>query len=164
VTLLFVLPFLDRSPRMGARNRPLPLAVGVTAVVGIGYLTAMGFAGAKPYGQAVPVPNRALTSSETRGLYLYAERDCAYCHQIDGQGGRRAGPDLSNIVNKGRTREYLARYIRDPQSITPTSSMPKYPLPDADLEALADFILALDLTKHGTRTVSRDDALAREVK
>jgi ubiquinol-cytochrome c reductase cytochrome b subunit len=164
VTLLFVLPFLDRSPRMGARNRPLPLAVGVTAVVGIGYLTAMGFAGAKSYGQTVVVPNRALTASETRGLYLYAERDCAYCHQIDGQGGRRAGPDLSNIVNKGRTREYLARYIRDPQSITPTSSMPKYPLPDADLEALADFILALDLAKHGTRTVTRDEALAREVK
>ena len=164
VTLLFVLPFMDRSPRMGARNRPLPLAAGVTAIVGIAYLTAMGFAGAKPYGQTVLVPNRALTASETRGLQLYADRDCAYCHQIDGQGGRRAGPDLSNIVNKDRTREYLARYIRDPQSITPTSSMPKYPLPDGDLEALADFILALDLATHGTRTVTRDEALAREVK
>ena len=164
VTLLFVLPFLDRSRRIGVRNRPLPLAVGVTVVVGIGYLTAMGFAGAKPYGQTVPVPNRALTASERRGLQLYADRDCAYCHQIDGDGGRRAGPDLSNIVNKGRTREYLARYIRDPQSISPTSNMPKYPLPEADLGALADFMLSLDLAKHGTRTVTREQALGREVK
>ena len=31
------------------------------------------------------------------------------------------------MVAKDRTREYLARYIRDPQSINPTSIMPKYP-------------------------------------
>src|SRR5688500_1706583 len=138
VTLLFALPFLDRSKRFGLRNRPLPLAVGVTGIVGIAYLTAMGFAGAKPYGQTFPVPNRPLTATETRGLYLYAERDCAYCHQIDGRGGRRAGPDLSNMVVKDRTRDHLVRYIRDPQAVDPNSVMPKYPLPEPDLQGLAD--------------------------
>ncbi len=161
VTLLFALPFLDRSRRMGARNRPLVLAVGVTGVVGIAYLTAMGFAGAKPYGQTIPVPDRSLTATEQRGLFLYADRDCAYCHQISGQGGHRRGPDLSNMVAKDRTREYLARYIRDPQSVSPTSVMPKYPLPDADLNALAEFLLALDRTP---KSVTRDQALAQGVK
>src|SRR5688572_19193290 len=35
LTSLIVLPFLDRSRRFGMRNRPLPLAVGVTVIVGI---------------------------------------------------------------------------------------------------------------------------------
>jgi ubiquinol-cytochrome c reductase cytochrome b subunit len=107
------------------------------------------------------VPERPLTATEQRGLFLYADRDCAYCHQIDGQGGRRAGPDLSNMLAKDRTRDYLARYIRDPQSISPTSVMPKYPLPDADLQALADFLLALDRTP---KSVTREQALAQGVK
>ena len=162
VTLLFTLPFFDRSARVGLRNRPLPLAAGVTAIVGITYLTAMGFAGARPYGQTVPVPDRALTATETRGLFLYADRDCAYCHQIDGRGGRRAGPDLSNMVAKDRTRAYLAQYIRDPQSISPTSSMSKYPLPQPDLDALADFLLSLDFSKHDVKTVTRAQALGED--
>jgi len=162
VTLLFALPFLDRARRFGWRNRPLPLAIGVTAIVGIAYLTAMGFASAKPYGQTVLVPDRPLTAIETRGLYLYADRDCAYCHQINGTGGHRAGPDLSNIVAKERTREYLVQYIRDPQSISPTSNMPKYPLPENDLDSLADFLLSLDFSKHNGKTITRAQALGQD--
>src|SRR5206468_1780537 len=162
VTLLLALPFLDRrSKRLGTRNRPLPLAVGCTVVVGIIYLTCMGFAGAKPYGQSILIPDRPLSASEQRGLYLYADRECAYCHQINGQGGHRAGPDLSNEVAKHRTQDYIARYIHNPQSINRTSIMPKYDLSDADLHALADFILALD---HPSKLVTRAQALGEERK
>jgi ubiquinol-cytochrome c reductase cytochrome b subunit len=161
VTLLFALPLLDRSRRMGARNRPLPLAVGVTAIIGIAYLTAMGFAGAKPYGKVIRVPDRELTSIESRGLRLYVDRECSYCHQINGQGGIRRGPDLSNMVAKGRSREYLAAYIKNPQAIDPSSPMPKYDLPPDDLNALADFLLSLNRTG---RTVTREQALAQGVK
>jgi quinol-cytochrome oxidoreductase complex cytochrome b subunit len=161
ITLLFALPFLDRSKRTGVRNRPLPLAIGMTAIVGIAYLTTMGFAGAKPYGQTIALPDRPLTASENRGLYLYVDRECSYCHQIDGQSGHRGGPDLSNMVAKQRSREHLARFIRNPQAINRTSIMPKYDLPEADLNALADFILALD---HPTKTITREQALAGGVK
>jgi ubiquinol-cytochrome c reductase cytochrome b subunit len=162
VTLLFALPFLDRrSKHLGTRNRPLPLAVGCMVVVGIAYLTCMGFAGAKPYGQTFLIPDRALSTSEQRGLYLYADRECAYCHQINGTGGRRVGPDLTNEIAKHRTGDFIAQYIHNPQSINRTSIMPKYDLPDSDLHALADFILALD---HPTKTVTRAEALGENGK
>jgi mono/diheme cytochrome c family protein len=162
IALLFALPFLGRSRRLGARNRPLPLAAGVTVMVGLTYLTVMGFAGAKPHGQTFQIPDRALSATETRGLYLYADRDCAYCHQINGQGGRRVGPDLANATAKHRTPDYLARYIKNPQAINGTSIMPKYDLPDRDLSALADFILSLDSRQ--MKTVSRAQALAKGVQ
>jgi quinol-cytochrome oxidoreductase complex cytochrome b subunit len=162
---LFALPFIGRrSSHLGVKNRPLPLALGTTAIVGIVYLTCMGFAGAKPYGQTILVPDRQLSASETRGLYLYTERQCAYCHQIDGQGGRRAGPDLSNVVPKHRTPDYLMRYIHDPQSINRTSIMPKYDLPQQDLASLADFLLSLDFGKYAQKTVTRDEALKLGVR
>ena len=163
VGLLFALPFINRPKRLGTANRPIPMALGVTAIIGITYLTFTGFAGAKPYGQTVVVPDRTLTASETRGLQLYANRECAYCHQIDGQGGHRVGPDLSNEIAKHRSADYLARYIKNPQSISSTSIMPKYDLPDADLQSLADFILALDFSKYNEKTVTRAEALEQEM-
>jgi cbb3-type cytochrome oxidase cytochrome c subunit len=152
-------PFIGRSRLLGAANRPLPLAVGVTAVVGIVYLTVQGFEGIQPYGQIIPVPDRPLTPSERRGLYLYADRECAYCHQIKGRGGHRVGPDLANIVAKHRTREYLARYIKDPQALKPSAIMPKYDLPQADLDALADFVLSLNFSRYPMKIVTRKEAL-----
>ncbi|HVM50944.1 MAG TPA: cytochrome b N-terminal domain-containing protein [Candidatus Acidoferrum sp.] len=159
LVLLFALPFLGRNRRLGVANRPLALAVGVTGIVGVVYLTAQGFAGVRAYGQVIPVPNRALSATEKRGLFLYADRDCAYCHQINGVGGHRVGPDLANMAAKRRSKEYLARYIKDPQAIKPTAIMPKYDLPQADLDALADFVLSLDFSRYAMKAESREDAL-----
>jgi quinol-cytochrome oxidoreductase complex cytochrome b subunit len=164
IALLFALPFLGKPGQLGVRNRPVPLAIGVTVIVGIVYLTMMGFAGAKPYGDTIPAPNRPLSASERRGLFLYAERECAYCHQINGQGGHRVGPDFSNTISKGRTRDYLMRYIKDPQSINRTSVMPKYDLPEADLGALADFLMSLDFSKHGMKSIPREEAMKQDVR
>jgi ubiquinol-cytochrome c reductase cytochrome b subunit len=165
LALLFALPFLGRrSTYLGVKQRPLPLAVGTTMIVGLVYLTCMGFAGAKPYGEIIPVPDRPLSATESRGLYLYADRQCAYCHQIDGKGGHRVGPDLSNMVAKRRSKDYLKQYIHDPQSMNRTSIMPKYDLPDADLAALADFLQSLDFGKYDQKTVTRDEALKLGVK
>lgn len=159
LALLFATPFLGRNRKLGVANRPVALAVGATAIAGIVYLTVMGFEGVRPYGQVIPVPDRPLTSTETRGLFLYADRECAYCHQIKGQGGHRVGPDLSNLVARHRTKTYLARYIKDPQALKSTSIMPKYDLPQADLQALADFLLSLDFSQHPMKIVQRAEVL-----
>jgi quinol-cytochrome oxidoreductase complex cytochrome b subunit len=159
VVLLFAVPFLGKTQASGLAQRPLAMGVGVTCVVGIVYLTLMGFEGARPYGRIIVVPDRPLTVSETRGLRLFVDRDCAYCHQIRGKGGHRTGPDLSNVVAKGRTRDYLVRYIRNPQLVSPTSIMPKYNLPESDLQALADFLLALDFSRNPPKILKREEVL-----
>ncbi|WP_300155133.1 cytochrome b N-terminal domain-containing protein [Solidesulfovibrio sp.] len=159
VTLLFVVPFLGKGRLRGLANQPLCTGVGVTCVIAIVYLTLMGFEGVRPYGKVIPVPDRALTASEKRGLFLYADRECAYCHQIDGKGGHRTGPDMANMTAKHRTQASLADYVKNPQAVSATSIMPKYDLPEADLRALADFILALDFGKHPVRLLSGQDVL-----
>jgi ubiquinol-cytochrome c reductase cytochrome b subunit len=159
IALLLAVPFLGKSRLSRAADRPLAVAVGVSCIIAIIYLTLTGFEGARPYGQIVPVPARQLTASENRGLYLFTDRDCAYCHQINGQGGHRTGPDLANSVARHRSKEYLAKYIKNPQAVSRTSIMPKYNFSDADLQSLADFVLALDFSKYKQKILQRQEIL-----
>lgn len=159
LALLFALPFVGKTQVSAAAQRPLAVAAGVTCVLGVVYLSLMGFEGARSYGQVVLVPDRTLTATEARGLYLFVDRECAYCHQIRGKGGHRTGPDLANVLARSRTREYLAKYMKDPQLVSKTSIMPKYNLPEPDLQALADFLLALDFSKHPGKIVKREEVL-----
>ena len=154
IAALFGLPFLSTG-----RERPLVMATSVSCLIGIAYLTWMGFEGARPYGRIIPIPDRSLTASESRGLYLYADHECAYCHQIRGKGGHRTGPDLSNMSAKHRTRTYLAAYIGNARQVSPLSIMPKYQLPAQDLESLADFVLALDFSRYPEKIVKREEVL-----
>ena len=159
---LFAVPFLGNKWVSKSAQRPLAMSAGVTCIVGIVYMSLMGFEGASPYGRIVLVPDRRLTAAEARGLNLWVDRDCAYCHQVRGKGGHRTGPDMANVVAKGRTRDYLARYIRNPQLVSATSIMPKYNLPESDLQALADFLLALDFSRYPPKILNRKEVLKHE--
>jgi len=161
VLLLLLLPFLGRTELRGPADRPIAAALGVMVLMGIVYLNLMGIAGSKPYGEVIVIPNRQLTSVEMKGLNLWVERDCAYCHRIMGRGapGPREGPDLSNVIAKDRTRDWLLKMIRDPKSISRWTSMPKYDLTEEELKALAEFILSLDFKRHGLRIIPREQAL-----
>ena len=130
-----------------------------TAVVGIVYLTVQGFQGARPYGQIIPVPDRPLTASEERGLFLYADRECAYCHQIDGQGGHRVGPDLANMspsAGRGLPGE-LHQEPAGHQAHVHHAQVRPCLRPTCD--ALADFVLALDFSRYPMKLLQRADAL-----
>ncbi|MBN2124349.1 MAG: cytochrome b N-terminal domain-containing protein [Deltaproteobacteria bacterium] len=162
VLILFALPFLSRSTLRAFADRPLATATGISCIIGIVFLTLMGFAGARPYGTIVTIPDRKLTDLEARGLFVFADRECAYCHHILGKGGRREGPDLSNVVAKDRTRDWLVKYIRDPKALSRWTTMPKYDLSEGELNALAAFVLSLDFDRHRPRTVSREEALGME--
>ena len=77
-----------------------------------------------------------------RGLDLF-RRDCAYCHQVFGQGGHQ-GPPLDRIMSV-RSKEYVKRYIADPQAVLPTARMPKMSdwgtgFGAAELDALAAYL------------------------
>ena len=153
IALLCGLPFL-----LNARRRPIATASAATAVIGALCLAFTAYADSRPYGQRIPVPERPLTASEARGLKLFADLQCASCHQIEGRGGRRIGPDLANCTARKRSRDYLARFIRDPQRARHSTAMPAYNLPESDLRSLADFILALDFSRYPARIVMRDQA------
>lgn len=155
--LLFSLPFLSRSPLRSPADRPLATAIGATCLVGVVYLSLTGMADSKPYGEVVVVPNRELTLVEKQGLEVWVRRDCAYCHNIMGRGGRREGPDLSNVIARDRTKEWLVRFIRDPRSISRWSVMPKYDLSEDELNDLAQLILSLDLARYGLKTIGREE-------
>ena len=154
VILLF-LPFIEKSKFIGMAKRPLATAVGVSGAVVIVYLTITAFAGAHEYGKTLLLPDRQLTMKEERGMKLYVQQDCAYCHQVLGEGGRRVGPDISNLKAKGRTPEYLARFVKDPQAESRFAAMPKYDLKQDELLALADFMLAMDFSETGWRRISK---------
>ena len=118
-----------------------------------------GFGGARPYGDLIRVPDRPLTPTETLGLQAFVKNDCAYCHHIQGRGGRRVGADLANINAKGRRAEYVAAFIKNPQSKSAWSIMPKYDIPEAELKALADFVLSLDFDRHGARAITKEEVV-----
>ena len=69
-----------------------------------------------PLRQHHPGAGPALTPTETLGLQAYVKHECAYCHTIQGRGGLRVGPDLSNIKAKRRTVDYVSAFIKNPQS------------------------------------------------
>jgi ubiquinol-cytochrome c reductase cytochrome b subunit len=155
ILLLILLPFLSRLPHRSPADRPVATAMAVTSLAAIVYLTLMGMEDSRPYSHMVLVPDRKLTTQESEGLKVWFERDCAYCHHILGKGGRREGPDLSNVIAKDRTREWLIRYIRDPKAVKSWTTMPKYDLTEGELTALADFILTLDFDRYEPRIIQR---------
>jgi quinol-cytochrome oxidoreductase complex cytochrome b subunit len=157
LVLLFSVPFLGRSGPGGPR--PLAIAAGVALTVSIVFLTLAGFEGASTYGEIIPVPAGTLSAQQTRGLFLYADKECAYCHQIGGKGGHRTGPDLANMAAKGRKVPDLAKFIKDPQATASTSVMPKYTLPEADANALGAFVLMLG-NDQPKRILKRKDVLS----
>jgi mono/diheme cytochrome c family protein len=76
------------------------------------------------------------------GATIFAESGCTACHTYLGTGSANLGaPDLTDEGTKGRTREYLANYIRDPTQFGNTV-MPKFGFTDEQLDQLAEFLLA----------------------
>lgn len=160
VIILLMLPWISKNDLRGLADRPLATAVGISCIVGIVYLTFMGFSGARSYGKIIPLPDRKLDLSEKAGLKVFVEQECAYCHNINGQGGKVQGPDLANMLAKDRTRDQLMKFIRDPQAVSRWSIMPKYDLDEKDLQAVTSFILALDFDTYSLKIIKREQALA----
>ena len=66
---------------------------------------------------------------------------CVACHSLGGQGGR-VGPALDDIGAK-RDLNYIAKWLKDPQSIKADTTMPKLPLSDEDITELSAFLSSL---------------------
>ena len=60
--------------------------------------------------------------------------------------GGAIGPDLSYVGDARPDREWHVKHFRDPQSVSPGSIMPKFPLTEAELNDLTSYMLSLKRT------------------
>jgi mono/diheme cytochrome c family protein len=89
VTVLFVLPFLDRNPSRHWRRRKLAIGIMSVVVVGMVALTIRAVATTPPQAEGAAVA-ATLPEQIAAGGDLYAVQ-CVECHGPDGEGGRIEG-------------------------------------------------------------------------
>lgn len=154
IFLIFFLPHLDRSPEKEIFKRPVALALGSAFLVAAGYFTFWGWSGSK-YPDMVVLPAPPQATAEIRGARIFAEKNCAFCHQINGNYGRREGPDMLVVGKRKRNPEWLQRFIWNATLFQPGTTMPRYDLPLSDLEALSAYLLALPREKKNWQVISR---------
>ncbi|MEW6544655.1 MAG: cytochrome b N-terminal domain-containing protein [Nitrospirota bacterium] len=132
--LLLFWPFIDRNPARNPIRRPAALAAGAALLVTV--FALLGVSLRDLY--AVPRVDPAVA----RGQAVFARFGCAGCHRVHGEGGA-IGPDLSYEGDARPEREWHLRHFRDPQSVSPGSIMPKFPLTEQELNDLASYMLSL---------------------
>jgi len=141
VTLLFLLPFLDRGPARSPLRRPVASLAATAVLVGVVFLTYKGATAPAPAGRA-PVARAILSPELQKGREVFEAQGCGACHTVAGQGGA-SGPDLSSIGSL-RDAAWLGRFVRDPEAVKAGSAMPdSKDLGGEDLSALVGYLSSL---------------------
>ena len=125
--------------RAATQGQPPPPPSGVAAV--------QGGAGAPQGrgGNSFPQQQRPLADAATlaRGKGLY-DISCSACHGVDLRGGQLGGPNLlrSQNVLDDKAGELIGPIIIGGRPNSPAGSpvMPPFPLPDADVKAIAEYL------------------------
>ena len=103
VTVLLLLPFLDRNPSRRITKRPWVMgltAVSIVGAVGLSIFSQIAIiqeeaqAGPRPAAAAVPPPSGAGAAAGDKGAQVFAA-NCASCHGAAGQGMPGAFPPLA---------------------------------------------------------------------
>lgn len=155
VLLLFLLPFLDRSPHRDPFARPIVTSATLSLIVGGVYLMSIGAASGPQ--QEFVFSEGSVPPVRLAGALLFEEKSCESCHSILGRGGR-AGPDLWKAGER-HDAQWLTQLFKDPDSLLPKGSMPRFDLPARELTALVDYVQALDFSRRRPMRIAR--ALAR---
>ncbi|AIE83856.1 quinol-cytochrome c reductase, fused cytochrome b/c subunit [Fimbriimonas ginsengisoli Gsoil 348] len=145
VGFLFLLPFIGKRISL-AWVRGILAGAGLLLIVG-----ALGFAGsfapltgtrdpvANASGSGQPATNIDKAMAE-RGRAAFNKVGCADCHGKDGASGS-GGPTLTKSWQRHNDSDYYVRYIHNPQSVKPDSTMPAFPkLTDVELHELAEYL------------------------
>jgi len=95
---------------------------------------------------AVLVASQAAAAAQESGALVeegrraFVRNGCYGCHIVGGMGTPVAR-DLTHVGAKYGV-PYIARWLRDPSHVRPSTHMPAIELTDADIEALAAFLAA----------------------
>lgn len=131
---LFLIPFLDKNPSRRPFRRPVALATGSVFLLVV--FALLGVSLRNLYATPREDPSIA------RGKQLYVQYACATCHRIHGKGGA-VGPDLSYVGDQRPDREWHVKHFKNPQSVSPGSIMPAFPLSEQELHDLTSYMLSL---------------------
>jgi cytochrome c len=102
---------------------------------------------------AVMTPAANIPGDPNAGRTLFAERGCGGCHTIGGLPGANgvAGPRLDNTAVRptiagdqiANTPDNMARWIVDPPSLKPSTTMPRVGVSEQEARDLAAFLYSL---------------------
>jgi len=81
--------------------------------------------------------NAPVVSNKT-GEELVAQFGCQGCHMINGKGGN-LGPNLSGVVNN-KGEAFVLKKLANPTFNNSASAMPMFPLSDADMKVISDYL------------------------
>jgi ubiquinol-cytochrome c reductase cytochrome b subunit len=144
---LILVPFIDRGKMMKVTRRTFAIAFTLLAVVGWGGLTAAAVKSTPPEAREVAVDYSApidwmqLTPEEMAGVAYFRQENCISCHVI-GDHGNKVGPDLT-AASIHKDAAWMIQHFKRPSAMRPGTSMPPIQLSDAQLSALAAFLLKL---------------------
>lgn len=87
-------------------------------------------------------------SGASQGQLLFQQKTCTSCHRINGQGASGPEPDLSHIATQlaGQTSnvaDFLDKFLQNPKSVIPTSTMPTIPLTASERQAIVQYLAGL---------------------
>jgi len=91
------------------------------------------------------------------GYRLFSSNACDTCHNVDGLGGGRYGPDLSQVGSFLGLKQIQAA-IEDPKADPENSIMPKFSLSPEQIKALSYFL------KSRTKETFNETPMARMVR
>jgi ubiquinol-cytochrome c reductase cytochrome b subunit len=75
------------------------------------------------------------------GALVYQQNRCGACHQVNG-AGIKLGPPLNGLASR-RSREWVEEHFRDPQKLSPGTTMPAYRFNARDMERITSWLLSL---------------------
>jgi menaquinol-cytochrome c reductase cytochrome b/c subunit len=148
--IMLILPFVDMRSERRILRRPVAVIAAVLVVVSMGVLTYKGATAKEALASEVveAVPTWAErqgfqdNQEAVAGAKIFASSGCTACHTYLGTGSSNQGaPDLSNEGTRGKSKQQLADYIKDPSQFG-NNVMPKFGFSDEQLNQLAEFLLA----------------------
>ncbi|MCS7025677.1 MAG: cytochrome b N-terminal domain-containing protein [Bryobacteraceae bacterium] len=146
ILVLFLVPFLDRGAVRKVTQRTTAITAVALAALGWTGLTVAAIRSTPPGSTQARVDGppswAALSPEELAGIGYFRRENCSSCHTL-GEEGAKIGPDLAKPLLK-RDAAWMIKHFKEPQSMRPGSQMPAIHLPDAQLNALAAFLLKLN--------------------
>jgi ubiquinol-cytochrome c reductase cytochrome b subunit len=75
------------------------------------------------------------------GALIYQKSQCGSCHSVNGVGVK-LGPPLNGLKQR-RTEQWVQDHFRNPQALSPGSSMPPYRFTPAEMEKIVAYLFVL---------------------